>query len=130
MPKSPRRRKREKVTVTLSCSSGYTRGEIGREPMMIEKTIIAIAMLIIWPTARMVETIAEATPRWWTSTALIIAFVFGEEKRPYPRPRIINPAMMNDNEVDGETRAITPSPAVVQAIPAVARIRGSMLSEK
>ena len=45
-------------------------------------------MLTIWPVRRMVPTVAEATPRNFFSTALIMELVLGDENSPKPVPRI------------------------------------------
>ena len=55
-------------------------------PIYKDMSIMAIPMLIICPTMRMVPTTPDATPRCRFSTELIIAFEFGEENRPKPIP--------------------------------------------
>ena len=46
----------------------------------------ATAMLNIIPVVRMVETVAEATPKNRFSTELITELVLGDEKSPNPNP--------------------------------------------
>jgi len=55
---------------------------------------MAIALESICPIDRMVATIPDAAPRCCLSTELMIAFVFGEEKSAYPRPRMLKGSYM------------------------------------
>jgi threonine/homoserine efflux transporter RhtA len=82
MPNNPRMKKIENATVMLVSSWGYTAGVICTVPITIEKTSIAIASENIWPIALEVETMADAIPRDFRPTELMMAFVFGDEKRP------------------------------------------------
>jgi hypothetical protein len=56
--------------------------------MIIENIIMAIPMLNICPTSRIVPIVPEATPRYRLSTELITALVFGDEKSANPNPRM------------------------------------------
>lgn len=48
----------------------------------------ATAMLNIIPLVRIVETVADASPKKRFSTELITEFVFGDENNPKPNPKI------------------------------------------
>ena len=90
---------------------------------------MAIPILSIMPTCRIVASVAEATPYVFDSTVLIIAFVFGEEKKAKPKPRTMRLTKMNPIAVFWPTKVSKISPMVVMAIPAEARICGAILSE-
>ena len=49
----------------------------------------ATAILNIIPVVRIVDTVADASPKKRFSTELIIEFVFGEENIPKPNPKTI-----------------------------------------
>jgi hypothetical protein len=77
----------------------------------------------------MVPTVADATPRYFFSTELIIALVLGEENMPKPKPTM---ARIADRYVIDEcsVRKVSMiSPPVIIPMPADARILGSYLSE-
>src|SRR5512147_2854467 len=97
--------------------------------MKMAKQVITIAMERSWPTDRTVAFMPEAMPRWHFSTELMIAFVLGEEKNPYPSPRIIRLAMMIQRGVKAVRNMKQARPAVVSIMPAVETIRGSTRSE-
>ena len=86
-------------------------------------------MLIICPVSRMVPTVADATPRYFLSTELIMAFVLGEENKPKPIPTM---ARISKRKVGVEcsVRKLSKiNPPTIIAMPAEARILGSYLSE-
>ena len=78
-----------KVILRLLRKSGYKSGVILTFPITIERIIMAIPMLSICPISLMVPKVPEARPKYRLSTELMTAFVFGEEKKANPKPRII-----------------------------------------
>ena len=62
------------------------REEMVSVPKYTEKQSMAIAMESTCPMDRMVATMPDAMPRYSFLTELMIALVFGEEKRAYPNP--------------------------------------------
>jgi hypothetical protein len=117
------------ATVTPVMSAGYTAGMIVTGPIKIAKQHIAIAIERSWPSDRMVATIPEAMPRCLACAELMMALVFGDEKRPYPRPSTIRLATITKSGVAGVRKIKKESPRAVRAIPVVATTRGSMRSE-
>ena len=95
---------------------------------MLKRTV-AIPILIIIPRLRMVPTEAEAIPKNRFSTELMMALVFGEEKRAKPKPSKIRQPMMYPSGVFCSKKISRNNPMVVNIIPTVATIRGSIRSE-
>ena len=92
-------------------------------------TTMAIAMLTICPSRRMVATVPEAIPRYLFSTELIIAFIFGDENRAKPKPRKARTKTIITFDVFGPRNTKNISPITVINMPADAIRRGSILSE-
>ena len=90
---------------------------------------MAIAMLTICPSRRMVATVPEATPRYLFSTELIIAFIFGDENKAKPKPKKASIKMIVTFDVFGPIKAKNKSPTTVIDIPTDAIRRGSILTE-
>ena len=90
---------------------------------------MAIAMLTICPSRRMVATVPEAIPRYLFSTELIIAFIFGDENKAKPNPKKASINTIVTFDVSGSIKAKNKSPTTVIDIPADAIRRGSILSE-
>ena len=90
---------------------------------------MVMAMLVICPNRRMVATVPEAMPKCLLSTALIIAFMLGDENRENPKPRKARVKTMNTVDVSAPIKTKENSPMAVIAIPADAIRRGSTLSE-
>ena len=67
---------------------------MGTLPIKTEKQNIAIAIESTCPSDRMVAFILDAIPRWRILTELMIALVFGDEKRAKLNPRIIKLAII------------------------------------
>ena len=90
---------------------------------------MAIPILSIMPTCRIVASVAAATPYVRASTELITAFVLGEEKKAKPKPSTMRLTKMNPMAVFWPKKVSKTSPIVVRDIPAEARICGAILSE-
>ena len=86
-------------------------------------------MLTIIPRLRMVPTVPEAIPKKRFSTELIMALVLGEEKRAKPKPSKMRQPMMYPSDVLCSKKVSRNNPMVVNIIPKVATIRGSITSE-
>tara|TARA_B110000114_G_C14698501_1_gene240331 strand:- start:5 stop:307 length:303 start_codon:yes stop_codon:yes gene_type:complete len=86
-------------------------------------------MLVSWPRMRVVETAAEAAPRCFRDTELIMAFTLGDEKRLNPRPVTTSATTILMVSESLLSIASNSSPIAVMLIPADARTRGSVWSD-
>tara|TARA_Y100000817_G_scaffold210261_1_gene165014 strand:+ start:176 stop:487 length:312 start_codon:yes stop_codon:yes gene_type:complete len=86
-------------------------------------------ILLSCPRFLVVAAVAAARPKFSLATELIIALVFGDEKRLKPTPTKTNTIMKyTDNSVDAKKLSVYKlQPDII--IPRVARIRGSIISE-
>ena len=84
----------------------------------MENISIAIPILSIIPTCRIVASVAEATPYVFAETELITAFVLGEEKKAKPKPTEVAPSTAKKAPVE-EVREPTnyPPPNIRQQLP-------------
>jgi hypothetical protein len=85
------------------------------------KKIVAMVMLAICPTTRIVAADPEASPNWFLSTELIIVFIFGDEKRANPNPTQNNKNTIAQMGVDSLKNANAASPKVQIVMPIVAK---------
>src|SRR5210317_2165069 len=90
---------------------------------------MVIAMLDICPSRRMVATVPDAMPKYRRSTALIMAFMLGDENREKPNPRNASVKTIKTLDVPAPIKTKENSPMAVIIIPAEAIRRGSILSE-
>lgn len=64
-------------------------------PIFMESVNVAMPILIACPVSLMVPVVAEACPKYFLSTELIMILVFGEEKIPNPIPIKHNGTIIN-----------------------------------
>ncbi len=98
-------------------------------PTKIEITIIVIPILNDWPASLIVFVVADATPRNFFSTEPMMTFIFGDENIPKPVPRIIAINIIAINGVAGLRKNINASPRTKIAMPKVANLRASIMSD-
>jgi hypothetical protein len=98
-------------------------------PIKSENISRARPMLNICPVKRIVDKVEEATPRFFLSTELRTAFVFGEENKANPNPRNTRLTIIETILVCIFRKIRINNPIVVIIIPAEATICGSILSD-
>jgi len=90
---------------------------------------VTTVMLTIWPRTRIVDAEPDVNPYWLLLTELMIVFMFGDEKSENPNPIQINNITISQIGVVALRNANSINPIVHILIPAVARIRGCILSD-
>lgn len=109
---------------------GMTSEDIFTFPTNIEITIIVIPMLNDWPVSRIVLVVADAIPKYFFSTEPMMTFILGEENIPNPIPSKIAIKIIARIGVAGVRKNIKANPKTIIAIPKVANMRASTLSDQ
>lgn len=124
------RHTRNEVLMTRM-KSPYVSGAMpSAEPSMTEMQQRAMPMLTIIPTCLIRAREPDATPRSAGGTEDIIVDVFGAVNSPKPTPTTARMAATYQSPVPTSRNRTMKTPAVTSAIPAVGRMRLSILSER
>ena len=85
------------------------------------KNKVAIVILVICPTTRMVDAEPDASPNWFFFTELMMVFMLGDEKRAKPVPTQKSRTTISAMGVVSERKAKAAKPMVHIVMPMVAR---------